>query len=64
MNKIITIFHTISTPPRIPGLIGPHTRAIGHRHAGPNKIQTIFTKVSFLLLMESNSVFGSVNPRL
>ena len=59
MNKIITIFHTISTPPRIPGLIGPHTRAIGHRHAGPNKIQTIFTKVSFLLLMESNSVFGN-----
>ena len=44
MNKIITIFHTIFTPARIPGLIGPRTRAHGHRHAGPDKIQTIFAK--------------------
>ena len=51
MNKIITIFHTIFTPARIRGLMGPHTGAYRPtypgswaRHAGPDKIQTIFAK--------------------
>ena len=31
-------------PARVAVPMGPHTRAHGHRHAGPDKIQTIFAK--------------------